>query len=238
MGDKSDNASRTAWVSIAVAVLGLFGTAVVALIQWRADRELEQTRLNAQLELAEQQFRSKLILRALEPESERDRRDLLTFLHRAGLVEGLGQVLESYSEKDGSFVPRSSGGVSFNEVSTLLNQQTANAEPRQAPVVTPILNGLRLSSLAQRFLAVAGPGEDGRNPTADQRVAEAIRLAVEGPPGAIERARQLLAEAGYPRGFSLSLSLEMFARVAGTPEQAERVAASLRQIGVGLALRD
>lgn len=236
MSDKADGASKAAWVSIAVAVLGLFGTSVVALIQWRADAALEQTRLDAQLKLAEQRFRSELILRALKPESERDRRDLLTFIHRAGLVEGLDEVIDSYSKDAGGFVPRA--GVSFTEVSSLLEQRglTPDAFPSNPPQQSTPLPILGVATPARRLMAVAVT-PDGRKPTVDQRVAEAVRLALEGAPADQQRARQLLAEAGYPLGFTLDLPLTTYQRYGGSREEAAASARALEAIGIRLDLK-
>ena len=151
MTDIPNGATRTARATIAIALIGLFGTSLAAFFQWKSNLEVENKRLEGQLALEEKRFRYELLLRATEPESEQDRRALLKFYHEAGLVDGLEKLIEKYAEEESGFIPRSSGTSG-------------------GPVFDSPLN---------RFLEIAST-RDGRRPTVDQGVKEAVRLALLG----------------------------------------------------------
>ncbi|MCP4875400.1 MAG: hypothetical protein GY896_07985 [Gammaproteobacteria bacterium] len=153
MPENIDRTSKAAWVTIAIALIGLLGTSIATYIQWESNLEIENKRLAAELELEQQRFRSQLILRAIDLESEKDRYTLLEFYDKANLVDGLKPFLDDYAKNGSSFIPRLS-----------------NTSSAIAP-----------TSSLQSFLSIAAT-RDGRRPTADQRVEEAVRLAISGQP--------------------------------------------------------
>lgn len=208
MTDKPDGATRAARATIAIALIGLFGTSIAAFFQWKSNLEVENKRLEGLLTLEEKRFRYELLLRATEPESEQDRRALLEFYHEAGLVDGLETLIEKYAEEASGFIPRSSGASG-------------------GPVLDSPLN---------RFLEIAST-QDGRRPTVDQRVREAVRLALLGQPGNIERARMLLAEAGYPSGFTLEIPFDLYKSAGGSEQEIKTFLRSLAQIDIRVNLK-
>ena len=118
-------------------------------------------------------------------------------------MDGLEKLIEKYAEEECSFIPRSSGTTSGSTLDTPLS----------------------------RFLAIAST-RDGRRPTADQRVEEAIRPALIGQPKNIQRARMLLAEAGYPSGFTAVIPLDLYKGAGGSEREIATFAESLFQIGI------
>lgn len=208
MTDKAYGATRASRATIAIALIGLFGTSVAAFFQWKSNLEIENKRFEGQLALEEKRFRYELLLRATEPESEQDRRTLLKFYHEAGLVDGLEKLIEKYAEEENSFIPRSGATSSGSEFDSPLN----------------------------RFLAIAST-RDGRRPTADQRVQEAVRLALLGQPKNISRARMLLAEAGYPSGFTVEIPLDLYKSAGGSEKELGTFVDALFQIGIRLDLK-
>ena len=208
MTDIPNGATRTARATIAIALIGLFGTSLAAFFQWKSNLEVENKRLEGKLALEEKRFRYELLLRATEPESEQDRRALLKFYHEAGLVDGLEKLIEKYAEEESGFIPRSSGTSG-------------------GPVFDSPLN---------RFLEIAST-RDGRRPTVDQRVKEAVRLALLGQSKNIARARMLLAEAGYPSGFTVEIPLDLYKSAGGNEKELETFTKTLFQIGIRVDLK-
>lgn len=70
----------------------------------------------------------------------------------------------------------------------------------------------------------------------DSRVREAVSLALQG--NNIPRARRLMAEAGWPDGLAVTLSMHAFTTAGGTDDDIQRIKRRLVQIGIRLEVRD
>ena len=79
------------------------------------------------------------------------------------------------------------------------------------------------------FIAAA-TSSDRRNPMADQRISQALRLALRGEDP--ELARRMMFEAGYPNGFSLEFLLSRFKAAGGNEPEADILIAKVQNIGV------
>jgi hypothetical protein len=101
-------------------------------------------------------------------------------------------------------------------------EATSGQKPVQADQPPPV----NLFDAFRSALAPVGP----RDPLDDPRVRSAVELAIHRED--LARARQLLAEAGYPQGFALHLRLSRFRESGATLDQAEMLSHNLASIGI------
>lgn len=109
-----------------------------------------------------------------------------------------------------------------------------SAEPSPPP--KPQEGPARAADPGEVFISTAvwPQSIDGR--LHDARVREAVTIGLHGNDFA--RARQLLAEAGFPNGLVVVLPITRFAAAGGIDEDVRRIESRLAQIGVRIERRD